>query len=752
MSSEFRSLPDGARWRVLLAGALLIALLGGTAWFYHGLVAAENAAIARHVANLSGYVEDEIINSVNEQLQAQKRMTRRLERDGLVDESGWRADAELFQAHYPFYRSIAVLDSDFRIRWQVATGPIDLDSGDVMPLDTDYRRRLRDHDPEFIVTGPFGLPDDYPGIVFITPIGDDSERTGYLAATLTILPAIESMISERFRDELRVRASHQGRVLYDQTSRNEERGLDWQSEFGLDLDGDGAEVVFELGISPSGREELRSALPMVALVAGVAVSLLLAVVTFLGLNATSQARGLARSNRALEREVRERELAEQELEFLVTHDPLTGLPNRTGSSRYLERMLEDFGNEDGHLAVMFLDLDQFKDINDSLGHQLGDQLLCEIPRRLTGTLKDRDFIGRHGGDEFLIAARRGSRDQIEQLAANLLRCMDRGFEIDGNRFFISASIGMAFHPDAGREVNDLIQNADTALFKAKNAGRNQFAIFTREMFSQAQHRLNLSRDIRQALDTGQFHVVYQPIVSVADASLCGLEALLRWEHEKGYMVPPQDFIRVAEETGVIGRLGEFAMNQALSDLAEWKKLTDSPPWLAVNISGAQVREAGFAEQLSVMLHQYRIEPELLHLEITEEILIENLMRNRRMLHKLDEIGMRIVVDDFGVGYSSLAYLKNFPISVVKIDRGFIRDLASDPEDQAITRTICDLAADLGMLTVAEGVETHEQLELLRRFKCSFGQGFLFSRPVPADQVVGLLEQGAPWLKTGHGFG
>jgi EAL domain-containing protein (putative c-di-GMP-specific phosphodiesterase class I) len=212
------------------------------------------------------------------------------------------------------------------------------------------------------------------------------------------------------------------------------------------------------------------------------------------------------------------------------------------------------------------------------------------------------------------------------------------------------------------------------------------------MFSQAQHRLNLSRDIRHALDAGQFRLVYQPIVSVRDLSLCGLEALLRWEHEKGYMVPPQDFIRVAEETGIIGRLGEFAMDQALSDLAHWKTLTERPPWLAVNISGAQIREAGFAEQLSVLLHQYRIEPELLHLEITEEILIENLMRNRRTLQKLDDIGMRVVVDDFGVGYSSLAYLKNFPISVVKIDRGFVKDLASDSEDQAITRTICSLAA------------------------------------------------------------
>lgn len=398
-------------------------------------------------------------------------------------------------------------------------------------------------------------------------------------------------------------------------------------------------------------------------------------------------------------------------------------------------MIEHHGNHGTQLAVLFLDLDQFKDINDSLGHQLGDQLLCEIPRRLAGVLRDRDFIGRHGGDEFLIAVERADREQIEQLAGNILRSLDGGFAVEDHRLFISGSIGIAYYPESGRSVTELIQNA----------GRNQSAVFTCEMLAQAQHRLNLSRDIRHALEDGDFRVVYQPIIDMRDLSMRGVEALLRWNHSEGYAVPPQEFIRVAEETGIIGRLGQFALDRSFSDMAHWKTLSKKLPWLAVNVSGAQIYEAGFAEQLSVLLHQYRIEPERLHLEITEEVLIENLARNRWMLHTLDEIGIRIVVDDFGVGYSSLSYLKNFPISVVKIDRGFVRDIVSDPEDQAITRTICALAADLGMQTVAEGVESDEQLALLASYRCSFAQGFLFARPVEANEISEMLVGRLPWL-------
>jgi len=740
---------SGTASRSLAAVLSLLILIGGclgALWFYQSLRAAEEAALVRFLDDRSRYVRADLLAKINEHTQAQQRMAARLNNQPLVDEQKWRDDVLRYQSDYPYYRSMSVLDSRRITLWQQSIGPRRSLPGEPYPISGRYQTvlDLAADSGELVVTEPFVMADGRTGVTFINPIGTGPDHKGFLAAVLTVPDAIDAMLSELFRDQLRLRVMVDDREVYPFPPPGWPEDYSWQPGFYLDLDEDSRGFHFQFALTADDVALVHSALPGTALAGGIAMALLLALLTYLGLAARRQARSMAATNRRLHREVRERELAEQELEFLVTHDPLTGLPNRTGSSRELERILSESHGTKAQLALLFLDLDQFKDINDSLGHQLGDQLLCEIPRRLGQVLRETDFVGRHGGDEFLIAVSRPGREQIEQLVSQLLRSLDEGFRIERNQFFISASIGVAYYPESGSSVSELIQNADTALFKAKNAGRNQFAVFTREMFDQAQHRLNLSRDIRQALDAGQFSLVYQPIVRVDDLQMVGLEALLRWHHERGFQVPPQDFIRIAEETGLIGRLGEFALRQALSDLGRWQAMGGQAPWLAVNISGAQIRETDFAETLSVLLHEHRIQPEQLHLEITEEVLIENLMRNRRTLQKLDDIGMRIVVDDFGVGYSSLAYLKNFPISVVKIDRGFVQDLARDPEDQAITRTICSLARDLGMSTVAEGVEHLDQLELLRQFNCVFAQGFLFSRPVDADEVARQLQQGPDW--------
>jgi diguanylate cyclase (GGDEF)-like protein len=742
-AAEARALrPHG--WSPWLAGLLMLAGVAGTLLLHRGLQSAEDDSLARYVGNLSGYIEADMLADMREQMNSQRRMSAQLAHQQLADREGWDSNAELFLQHYDYYRHLAVLRPDLSVRWIRERQGESISLGEVFPVDEDFRPMVSRAQAtgEMIATRPRFLPDGRPGISLISPIGTGDEHLGYLATTMDIPDAIDAMIPALFRESLDLHVVARGRDVYPFPPR--EQPAQWDAGFKVDLDNDEAGFLFEFAVSEEIREQLSSAMPEMVLFSGILVSLLLAAVVYLGLNASGQAHTMARANRRLEEEIGERESAERELAFLVEHDGLTGLPNRAGISHHLADVIERHGDHEAQLAVLFLDLDQFKDINDSLGHQLGDQLLCEVPRRLAGVLRDRDFVGRHGGDEFLIAVERADREQVEQLVANILRSLDGGFAIEDHRLFISGSIGIAYYPESGRSVTELIQNADTALFKAKNAGRNQFAVFTREMFAQAQHRLNLSRDIRHALEDGDFRVVYQPIIDIRNLSMRGVEALLRWEHRDGYTVPPQEFIRVAEETGIIGRLGQFVLDRALSDMAHWKSLSSDLPWLAVNVSGAQIHEAGFAEQLSVLLHQHRIEPERLHLEITEEVLIENLARNRRMLHKLDEIGMRIVVDDFGVGYSSLSYLKNFPISVVKIDRGFVRDIVSDPEDQAITRTTCSLAADLGMQTVAEGVETDEQLTLLASYDCSFAQGFLFARPAEAEDIADMIVGNLPW--------
>ncbi|QOC22203.1 EAL domain-containing protein [Wenzhouxiangella sp. AB-CW3] len=747
MSRTRAQLPALRRSQATLLALLILALgCGGTILLYQGLKSNEHAAVQRYAENLASLIQSDLLSDLSEQINAQERMATRLSLGGMDQGEMWESTAGLFLEHYPYYRSLATLAPDLTILDVHSRAPVDLVPGERFQVESTYRIRLEEaaRNGEFVITRPWYLPDGMPGITFLTPIGQGEMHDGFLAAVLVIPDSIETMVSASWREEVSLHARHRGRDVYPFPFDATDAPDEYDAAFTLDPDEDGQGMAFQLALNPEARANLTTMLPVVVLVSGLLLSFLFALVVWLGISARGQARVLGESNRRLESEVREREQAEEDLAFLVEHDSLTGLPNRTGCAEAIEALIRRNGDSDDQMAVMFLDLDQFKDINDSLGHQLGDQLLCAVPQRLAGVLREQDLVGRHGGDEFLIAVVRESREQIEQLAGNILRVLDGGFAIDDHRLFISASIGIAYFPESGRTVDELIQNADTALFKAKNAGRNQFAVFTREMFAQAQHRLNLSRDIRHALEDGDFRVVYQPIVDVGTLELVGLETLLRWQHSRGYMVPPQEFIRVAEETGVIGRLGQFALDQALSDLAEWQQTVTSPPWIAVNVSGAQAHEAGFAEQLSVMLHQHRVAPDLLHIEITEEVLIENLLRNRRMLQKLDEIGMRIVVDDFGVGYSSLAYLKNFPISVVKIDRGFVRDLSVDPEDQAITRTICGLSRELGMRTVAEGVEQMEQLELLRQYQCTHAQGFLFSRPVERVEVQAMIEGDYPW--------
>ena len=732
----------------MVAGLVLVVSLAVTWGVHQQLLAGQERTVSRQIEQLSRFLADDMTANFATLIDSQQRLAARLAEFDREDQSQWLFDSARYLRDFPFMHSLARTDAELRVSAIAGHHLPSLVIGEPLPVASEAADwyTARSGADSLLIKSPITLNDGRFLLHSLDKIVSDGDPQGVLIATYVIPDALDVLMSRVFRDALVVRVTAREQVVYPhppvpfQPAGSPPRS----NAFNLDLDGDGSAFRFEVGLTAMSHQQLQSRLPNAALYGGAALSLLLAVTSLLGLQAGQQARQMARVNRALNRAVSEQERSRQELAHLATHDPLTDLPNRQGAKERLAAILGETRRSGEVFAVMFLDLDQFKDINDSLGHQIGDRLLQAIAPRLAGLLRPDDFLGRHGGDEFLLAARRLHRDEIEALAADLLAGMERGFTVGDNRFFISASIGIAFYPDSGENVDELIQNADTALFKAKHAGRNQYAVFTREMFGHARHRLHLSRDMRQGLERGDFYVAYQPIVSARDHRLCGVEALCRWKHEKGYMVPPQEFVRIAEDTGLIGRLGQFVMEQALVDLAGWQTISAEAPWLSVNVSGVQVRESGFAEYLSVLLHRHRIEPSLLHLEITEEILIENLARNRTLLEDLDAIGMRIVVDDFGVGYSSLAYLKNFPVSIVKIDRSFVADLAHDPEDQAITRTICSLSADLGMETIAEGVESAEQLAMLKQYNCSYVQGFLFSEPVSAEAVAALLEKGVPW--------
>ncbi|MFO7764573.1 MAG: EAL domain-containing protein [Wenzhouxiangellaceae bacterium] len=748
MNASRRHILYSASARVpwLIAAILLALLLIATLMLSRAFERAEAREIERYFDSIATHIETDLLDSAEQHAAIQGRMARRLAFDGPFDRAAWESDAERLISDHPYYILLAVLEADFTVRWIEGSAAENLVATTRFPLSARAQTRLDQRSPEMtaIALEPFEVEAAASSLLFMTPILAEGEVVNWLAAVIAIPDSIRSMLTGFYLRDVSLAGNFAG-VDFSIPEGASPLELDpaYRRTISFQLGNGLSELSMDVALRGEKAEEMRSALPAFILVFGAIMALLLVIASLLAMAAARQARVLSGANRNLKNEIRDREMAERELEFLVTHDSLTGLPNRQGMLRHVEQAIQAVDSRHC-LAVFFIDLDQFKDINETLGHHLGDELLRQLPHRLGRELDDDDVLGRLGGDEYLVVLQRRDRERATRLAGNLLRALEEPFRIEEHQLFVSASIGVAFLDSSSPSPSELIQNADAALFRAKQLGRNQYAMFTPEMFAQVEYRLHLSRDIREALENEQFRLAYQPIVDLKTLEIVGLEALMRWPHKDGYNVPPRDFIRVAEETGVVHRLSQYALSRAASDLAAWQAQFENSPWLAVNISGGQFREAEFVRDISVLLHQHRIAPEKLHLEITEEVLIENLARNRAVLEQLDEIGMPIVVDDFGVGYSSLAYIKNFPVSTIKIDQGFIRGIENDTDDQAITRTICDLSHELSLRTVAEGIEQPGQLDLLRRYGCDLGQGFLFMPPVPADEITRLLSGPPPW--------
>ena len=749
MSHRRRHILYSASGRVpwLIAVVLLILLLAATIMLSRAFERAEAREIARYFDSITTNIETDLLDSAGQHGAIQSRMATRLAFDGPFDQAAWQSDATALMTDHPYYELLAVLEGDFTVRWIQGGGLQGIVPGEMFPLSAGARARLalRPAPANTVALEPLQAQTPTPALLFMTPVMTDGQIVNWLAAVMLVPDSIRAMLTGFYLQDVALSGDLAGaRFVVPGLDAAESTGSTFKRTLTFQLGNERSELNIDVALRPQTADQMNSALPRFILIFGTLLAVLLVVAALLAMAAARQARVLSLANRSLKNEVRDRELAERELQFLITHDSLTGLPNRQGMMRHLEQAIDTV--DEGHrLAVLFIDLDQFKDINETLGHHLGDELLRQIPDRLARELEDADLLGRLGGDEYLVVARRRDSERVTRLADRLLGVLDKPFRIREHQLFISASIGLAFLDASSSSPSELIQNADAALFRAKQLGRNQHAMFTPEMFAQVEYRLHLSRDIRQALDEEQFRVAYQPIVDLETLEIRGVEALMRWPHKDGYNIAPRDFIRVAEETGVVHRLSQYALSRAVGDLAEWQKNFENAPWLAVNISASQFREAEFVRDLSVLLHHHRISPERLHLEITEEVLIENLARNRDVLAQLDEIGMPIVVDDFGIGYSSLAYIKNFPVSTIKIDQGFIRGIQDDVDDQAITRTICDLSRELALKTVAEGIEQAGQLELLRRYGCDLGQGFLFMHPVSADEISRLLSGPPPWI-------
>lgn len=433
--------------------------------------------------------------------------------------------------------------------------------------------------------------------------------------------------------------------------------------------------------------------------------------------------------------------SQEKLDFLAYHDPLTSLPNRVLFMDRLTQALEKSAREKNKLAIIFIDLDRFKNINDTLGHALGDKLLVDAASRFLMNIRKTDTVARLGGDEFVVLLENiESEEHVAYFAEKLLNTFIDPFVINEHHLHLSLSMGVCISPDDGRDVETLLKNADAAMYRAKEQGRNGFQFFTSELSRRAHEKLTIETNLRQAIELSQLDIHYQPQNQLDNGRITSAEALLRWSHPELGTIPPDRFIPIAEETGLIVPIGDWVITRACEQLRQWREAGYEIQQIAINVSGVQLQRGDLVRHILTTCDYYQLSVSDLELEITESILMEDTDSAIRILTELQKHGATITIDDFGTGYSSLGYLKKLPVNKLKIDRDFIRDIVTDPEDAAIVRAILAMAENLQLTVIAEGVEEKAHCDFLQAQKCTIAQGYYFSRPVPAVEFQELLKQ------------
>jgi len=444
------------------------------------------------------------------------------------------------------------------------------------------------------------------------------------------------------------------------------------------------------------------------------------------------------------KDVTEKKKTEQIISYQAYHDLLTGLANRILFKDHLDLALAQAKRGQKMLAVMFLDLDRFKVVNDTLGHVIGDSLLKKVASRLKGCLREGDTLARQGGDEFtLLLPQIDDREDAMRTAEKIIKSFAVPFQIDGHELYVTISIGVALYPMDGESIDTLIKNADIAMYDSKAKGRNRCQLYSSSMNVSFAEKLSIEMEMRKAIERQEFQVFYQPQINVSTGRISGMEALVRWVSPLHGGITPLEFIPLAEETGLILSIGEFVLKSACKQVMLWKNAGLHPPRMAVNITSRQIEQDGFCDYILQLLQEYHLDGSMLELEVTESTLLKDGEQMIAKLKMLASMGIKIALDDFGTGYSSMSYLQKFPIDTIKIDQSFVRGLPGDPSNVSIVTAICAMAQGLKMNLIAEGVEKSDQLEFLRALNCNEVQGFLFSKPLPGNEITGLLMRNGP---------
>ncbi|HET8800306.1 MAG TPA: EAL domain-containing protein [Marinobacter sp.] len=721
--------------------AIFLVFLCLAAGIRYGLVQQDNQQIRANLANEARAMASNLEHKFLIHAEAIRRMASRLESDPAMSEAEWRRDARHYLNDFGVYQAVEWIDRNFVIRW---LEPV-TDNESVIDYNVAFSEQRRQAleaaqaSGHYDISGVIDLYQGGKGMVIYAPVGAGRDNNGFIAGVFRMEVLARQLLTTRVLESFRVQIYNNGALSYAlNTPKTVSPGFSETTEVDLPT------LEWTLSLQPAQEwvDQQRSYWPWMTFTTFLLMGLLTSLTTLLVQLILKRNQALLKTRRELVQEIEQRQSMQQDLARLESTDTLTGLANRRFFMEDLAHTLNIADRQMRQVALVMIDLDRFQTLNDSLGHQFGDELLIKVSERINQLSSERILVAYSGGDEFMVCQQHvDDIDDVIHLLGQIKQCFDEPFVVQNESHGITATMGVAVYPQSGLDADTLMRNADVALYRAKEQGRNTYQFYTEGMQDREVMRLELDKDLSQALANNEFVLYYQPQLDLDSGEIHSVEALIRWQHPRRGLLPPVEFIPLAEESGRITDIGRWVVMAACRQLAAWKGTTYEGLRIAVNLSGRELDDENLVDHIREALAAVDVPAHRLEVELTEEIFIQNIEHNLNQLSRLHQLGVHLAIDDFGVGYSSLGYLRDFPVDLLKIDRSFITDVTERHDDAVITRAVINLAHNLGIQVVAEGVETEAQLTFLKNHRCNLAQGYLISRPIPAAELEKALAKG-----------
>ncbi len=720
---------------------IFLVFLGIALSLQYGIEKQDHSQIQANLNNEASSMANRLEREFLLHAEAISRMAKRFEAAPDTPREVWEADARNYLTDFGVYQAVEWIDRNYVIRWMVPYDGNEAAIGYNVAFSPERLASLQEAQAtgNLDISGVIDLKQGGRGMVIYAPIFSGDANNGFIAGVFQMETLARHLLTSRALESFRIDIRDGGKPAYELNS-----STDTDPGFSHTLDINLPTIDWTLTVTPSVSwvQEQRSRWPFVTFIVMLCMGLLTSLTTLLVQLILKRNQALLKTRRELDAEISQRQSMQQDLARLETTDTLTGLANRRFFMEDLGHTLSIADRQMRQVGLVMIDLDRFQMLNDSLGHQFGDELLIKVSERLNALSDERVMVAYSGGDEFMVCQQHVEDiDDVIHLLGQIKQCFEDPFDVQSEEHSITATMGVAVYPQSGLDADTLLRNADVALYRAKEQGRNTYQFYTEGMQEREVMRLELDKDLSHALANDEFVLYFQPQLDLNDSSINSVEALIRWQHPRRGLLPPVDFIPLAEESGRITDIGRWVVMAACRQLAKWQNGPYANLRIAVNLSGRELDDESIVDHIQDALESNGVPADRLEVELTEEIFIQNIEHNLNQLSKLHKLGVHLAIDDFGVGYSSLGYLRDFPVDLLKIDRSFITNVTERHDDAVITRAVINLAHNLGIQVVAEGVETQEQLTFLKNHRCDLIQGYLISRPIPATELEMALSTG-----------